>query len=38
MNDTLLALTVLIGNEDEDFWLTETDPLWWEIYLWIKRN
>ena len=41
-NDTLAAIPVLIGYEDVDWilpgTLEETQPEWWGIYFWIKRN
>jgi len=32
------GICCLLGEEDTDYWLPETDPIWWEVYLWIKRN
>lgn len=38
MNDPVLSLTVLLGGQG-NFWENpETDPDWWGVYLWIKRN
>ena len=33
-----IGFCCLIGEENRDYWLMETDPNWWTIYLWIKRN
>jgi len=38
MNDTLLALTFLIGTEDIDWLRYERDLEEWQIYFWIHRN
>lgn len=38
MDDTLLDIVVLLGKLDIDYWFIETDPQWWELYLYIKRN
>jgi len=36
--DTLLALCVLLGDEDVDWWPQETDQGWWQLRLWLMRN
>ena len=33
-----IGLCCQVGEEDIDYWLPETDPNWWAVYLWIKRN
>lgn len=38
VNDTILAITILLGYEGEDYFLPETDNDWWYLYLWVKRN
>ncbi|MCK4722499.1 MAG: hypothetical protein KAT75_04305 [Dehalococcoidia bacterium] len=34
----LLGLIVLIGEEDRDWEYIETDPAWWTVRLWTRRN
>lgn len=34
----LTALTMLIGQEGEDFYYYENDPDWWVLRLYISRN
>lgn len=38
VNDTILATTILLGYEGEDYFLPEADSNWWRLYLWVKRN
>ena len=42
VNDTMAAIPMLIGYEDEDWILPgvmeETLPEWWAIYWWLRRN
>ncbi len=32
------ALGMLLGIQDRDWEYYETDPVWWELRLWIRRN
>ena len=32
------ALTMLLGKEGVDFSYYETDPDWWTLRLWTRRN
>ncbi|MBA7633707.1 hypothetical protein ES703_41278 [subsurface metagenome] len=38
MNDTILALTVLLGAEDKYWFSHNRDPDCWQVWLLIKRN
>ncbi len=38
MADVIGAINVLLGYEDIDYWFQESDPGWWAIYLWTRRN
>ncbi len=38
MNNTLLAVTVLLGLEDELWFEHQRDEYLWELYLWTRRN
>lgn len=34
----LTAMTMLLGEEGRDWCYYETDPNWWGIRLWLRRN
>ncbi len=38
--DTLIftAICLLLGTENTDFIFYETDPYWWALRLWTRRN
>ena len=39
LNDLLFtAMCLLLGKEDADFTFYETDPYWWALRLWTRRN
>ena len=38
MNKVIEALCVLIGKEDEDYLVMETDTDWWTLYLYCHQN
>jgi len=37
MRDTVMAVIVLLGQEDGDWEFIETDPNWWALHLLIRR-
>ena len=34
----LLGMIVLLGVEDKEWEYFETDPAWWTVRLWTRRN
>jgi len=38
MNDTILAITVLLGMKDELWFNHERPACCWTLYLWTRRN
>ena len=37
-NDPLMSLCMLIGTEGSDWCYEETDPGWWALRLYLRRN
>lgn len=38
MNNPLLAFLVLAGAQWQDWEYRESDPGWWELHFWTRRN
>lgn len=38
IDSILYGMIVLFGQRDKDWGYYETDPDWWEVRLWTRRN